>query len=78
MVKQFLYILGLHWAALWFLAVAPLFCVVSWSRGMDVRCSSVFYCLFWWGVSMDYGGVVSYLRIIQERAIDEVRIGSSI
>jgi FtsH-binding integral membrane protein len=65
MVKQFLYIIGLHWAVLGFLAVAPLFCVVSLSRGMDVRCSSVFYCLFfWWRVSMDYGGVVGYLRII--------------
>ena len=47
MVKQFLYIIGLHWAALGFLAVAPLFCVVRWSRGMDVRCSSVFYCLLY-------------------------------
>ena len=40
MVKLFLYIIGLHWAALRFLAVAPLFCVARWSRGMDVRCSS--------------------------------------
>jgi hypothetical protein len=46
MVKQFLYIIGLHWAALVFLAVAPLSCVVRWSRGMDVRCSSVFTASF--------------------------------
>jgi len=32
---------------------------------MDVRCSAVFYCLFFGeGMPMDYGGVVSYLRII--------------
>jgi len=37
MVKQFLYIIGLHWAALGFLAVASLFCVIKWSRGMDVH-----------------------------------------
>jgi predicted phage tail protein len=68
MVKQFLYIIGILWAALGFLAVALLFCVVRWSRVMDVRCSSVFYCLFFsWGVSMDYGGVVSYLPKIKVR-----------
>ena len=60
--KAILYIIGLHWASLGFVAVAPLFSVVRLSRGMDVRCSSVFYCLFWWGVSMDYGGVFNYLR----------------
>ena len=49
MVMQFLYIIGLHWAALGFLAVAPLFCVVRWSRGMNVSCSFVFYCLFFGG-----------------------------
>ena len=32
-VKQFLYIIGLHWVALGFLAVAPLFCVFRWSCG---------------------------------------------
>ena len=35
--KQFLYIIGLHWAVLGFLAVAPLFCMVRWNRGMDVN-----------------------------------------
>ena len=35
---------------------------------MDVRCSSVFYCLFFGGgVSMDHGGVVSCLRIICDK-----------
>ena len=66
MVKRFLHITGLHWAALGFLAVTPLFCVFRWSRGMDVRCSSIFTASFLVGVSMDYGGVVSYLRIMWE------------
>jgi hypothetical protein len=56
MVKQFLYIIGLHWAALGFMAVAPLFCVVRWSRGMDVRCSSASFLV---------GGVHGLWRCVQ-------------
>ena len=73
-----LYIIGLHWAALGFLAVAPLFCVVRWSRGMDVRCPSVFYCLFFGGgVSMDYGGVVSVeheVKVMSLKATPKSRV----
>jgi hypothetical protein len=69
------YIIELHRAELGFLAVAPLFCVVRRSRGVDGRrsgCSSVLYCLslslFFVGEGVEwsvvYGGVVCYLRII--------------
>jgi hypothetical protein len=44
---------------------------------MDVRCSLYLLPLLV-VVSMDYKGVVSYLRLIRESAVDEVRIGSSI
>ena len=52
--------------------------MVRWSRGMDVRCSLYLLPLFGGGFHGLYIVVFSYLRLIRESAVDEVRTGSSI